>query len=124
MGGASFSVSGAAELRRAADAASAAAADTSTADADAAAVVGPVARSTSPRATGATAASLSWGATADGFGVDVGVEWSVPLHWGAPRNGQPARPWVAEAMRRTEPDIDAVYEAHLDHAVEVFDTTS
>lgn len=121
MGGAGFDVRGISELRAAATAAGAAAADTSTADRDAAAVVGPVARGTTPRATGRTAAALSWGATADGFGVEVGVDHAVPLHWGAPRNNQPARPWVADAYRRSEPDIIAVYETHLDHAVDVFD---
>lgn len=123
MSGAGFDVRGVAELRRAAHAAADAAADTSTADAAAADVVGPVARSTSPRATGRTAASLSWGATADGFGVEVGVDHAVPLHWGAPRNNQPARPWVADAVRRSESDIAAAYETHLDHAVDTFDRT-
>jgi hypothetical protein len=123
VSGAGFDVRGVTELRRAALAAASDAADTSQADAQAAAVVGPVARSTSPRATGQTAASLSWGATADGFGVEVGVDYAVPLHWGAPRNNQPARPWVADAVRRSEPDIVTVYETHLDHAVETFDRT-
>jgi hypothetical protein len=123
VGGASFDTSGVAELRRAADAAGAAVADTRTADTDAAAVVGPLARGTSPRATGRTAASLSWGATADGFGVEVGVDHAVPLHWGAPANNQAARPWVADAFRRSEADIERVYETHLDNAVDVFDRT-
>lgn len=121
MSGSGFRAVGVDELRRAADRAGAAAADTAQADADAAAAVGPRARSTSPRATGRTAASLSWGATGDGFTVDVGVDWSVPLHWGAPANGQRPRPWVAEAFRAAEPDILDVYETHLDRAVEMFD---
>ena len=123
MSGGGFDVSGAAELRRAALAAGAAAADTRAADDAAAAVVGPIARGSAPRASGRTAASLSWGATADGFGVEVAVDHAVPLHWGAPRNNQAARPWVADAYRRSEPDIAAVYETHLDQAVETFDRT-
>jgi hypothetical protein len=121
VGGSGITVSGVAELRRAALAAGAAAADTHAVDSEAASIVGPVARSNTPRATGRTAASLSWGATADGFGVEVGVDHAVPLHWGAPRNGQAARPWVAQAFQRQEPDIIKAYETHLDHAVEVFD---
>lgn len=121
MSGSGFRATGVDDIRRAADRAGAAAADTAQADADAAATVGPRARSTSPRATGRTAASLSWGSTADGFAVDVGVDWSVPLHWGAAANNQRPRPWVAEAFRAAEPDILDVYEQHLDHAVEVFD---
>ena len=121
MSSVSLDVSGAAELRRAAIAAGADAADTRQADADAASIVGPLARGTTPRATGRTAAALSWGATADGFGVEVAVDHAVPLHWGAPANHQAARPWVAEAMRRSESDIIDTYETHLDHAVETFD---
>lgn len=123
MAGSGFDISGVAELRRAADAAGAAAADTAAADADAAAVVGPLARGTSPRRTGQTAASLSWGATGDGFAVEVAADHAVPLHWGAPANSQPARPWIADAYRRSEADIIAVYETHLDRAVETFDRT-
>lgn len=122
MTGSGFDVDGVSELRRAASAAGRAVADTTRADADAAAAVGPRARSTAPRGdTGQTAASVSWGATADGFGVDVGVDWSVPLHWGAPANNQRARPWVAEAFTAGEPDVAAAYEAHLERAVETFE---
>lgn len=121
MGGGGFDVSGVAQLRAAADRAASAAADTRAADDEAAAVVGPIARSTSPRRTGVTAASVRWGSTGEGFDVEVGVDHAVPLHWGAPANDQPARPWVAEAFRRAEPDIATVYETHLDRAVEVFD---
>lgn len=121
MTGSGFDVSGVAQLRAAADAAATAAGDTREADDAAAGVVGPIARATSPRRTGVTAASVRWGATGDGFDVEVAVDHAVPLHWGAPANGQPARPWVAEAFKRGEPDIAAAYETHLDHAVEVFD---
>lgn len=121
MPGSGFEVSGVAELRSAAAAASTAAADTRTADEQAAAAVGPLARQSAPRANGTTAASIAWGATGDGFEVTVGVDWAVPLHWGAPANNQTARPWVADAFRRNETDITDAYEHHLDHTVEVFE---
>ena len=117
-----LSVDGVRELERAADAAATQLADTTAADRDAAALVGPTAAATAPRATGRTAGSISWGADPEGGAqVLVGVEWSVPLHWGAPANGQPARPWVAAAWAAREADVVKVYEGHADAAVATFE---
>lgn len=116
-----LSVDGARELERAADAAAAQLADTTEPDAQAAQLVGSAAVATSPRRTGRTASSIGWGASPEGAQVTVGVDWSVPLHWGAPRNGTPARPWVANAWKARETDVMKVYEGHADKAVATFD---
>lgn len=96
--------------------------DTREADERVAALVGPAAQAAAPVRTGRTANSVSWGATSDGPQVVVAVDWSVPLHWGAPANHQRAQPFVAAAFKRREADIVAVYDDQLDTIVERFNS--
>lgn len=91
--------------------------DTREADERAAQLVGPVAAAAAPVRTGRTANALRWGATSDGPQVAVPVDWSVPLHWGAPANHQPAQPFVAAAFKRREADLVQLYDDTLDEVV-------
>lgn len=111
---------GTADLRRAAESAAREVGDLDAAHNRAADVVGPDARDATPRATGATAATVAWGVGSSGPEVTVGADHAVPLHFGAPAIGRPARPWVADTFKAREDDIVRVYEQHLDDVVDEF----
>lgn len=116
----SIDVRGLPELVQAARVAADELRDTRAADEQVAQLVGPAARAAAPVRTGRTANSVRWGATDDGPQVVVAVDWAVPLHWGAPANNQPARPFVAAAFAAREADIAQLYDDQLDGIVERF----
>lgn len=96
----------------------AAIADTQDPDQDVASLVGPVARATTPRRTGRTAASVRFGVGPVGPTVEVGARHAIPLHWGAPANHQAAQPWVAQAFTAKEAAIVDIYTAHADRIID------
>jgi hypothetical protein len=108
---ASLEVPGAARLARTSREAAAMLDEHRSTDETVASLVGRVAVQTAPRGrTGQTAASVRFGATADGAGVTVGARHAVPLHWGAPRINQRGNPWVARAWSSTEPELVDRYD--------------
>lgn len=118
MSSAGFSTRGLDGLGRDLRAAGDAITDTQAADQDVASLVGPVARATTPRRTGRTAASVRFGVGPVGPTVEVDARHAIPLHWGAPANHQAAQPWVAQAFTAREVQVLDIYTAHADHIIE------
>lgn len=110
-------VEGAANLRRTLRRAGDDLADLKEAHGAAAAIAGSRARGTAPRRSGRLAANVRWSGAAATATVRVGsstVPYANPIHWGWPKRGIAARPWVSEAARDTEHQWTAVYEAAVE----------
>lgn len=71
-----------------------------------------------PRATGAMGAGQVVRAMPGGIGIVSTVRYWTFVHWGAPRAGVRARPWIAEATRRTADEVAEVVAAHARAALD------
>lgn len=74
-----------------------------------------------PRRTGRLAASIRPGASRAGGVVRAGgakVPYANPIHWGWPKRGIKAQPWLSQAAQATEPDWIKDFMEELDQAVE------
>lgn len=71
-----------------------------------------LAASRPPRRSGAMAAGQVVTAAPGGITIASTVRYWTFVHWGAPRAGVRARPWIAEALTRTTDEVVEVYAAH------------
>lgn len=117
----SVRVVGLRELRRTLRRAQADMADLKTANAKAAALVAAAARPRSPRKTG-RAASTVRGNRAVGRAVVLAGGARAPyvpvIYWGWPARSIPARPWIAETARATEPQWLDAYARDIQAALD------
>ncbi|GIG69741.1 HK97 gp10 family phage protein [Phytomonospora endophytica] len=98
-------VDGAAQLRRTLRKAGADAADLKDANAAAAAIVARAGAAAAPRRTGRLAASVRGNRAVGAAVVRAGgarVPYAAPIHWGWPRRGIAAQPFLSDAARATE----------------------
>lgn len=65
-----------------------------------------------PRRTGALARSQTVTAGPNGVTVAAGVRYATIVHWGAPRRGIRARPWLVDAVRLTADEVADLYLTH------------
>jgi hypothetical protein len=80
------------------------------------AIVAGAATPTTPRRTGRLASTVRAGATQTAAITRAGyarVPYAPPIHWGWPRRGIQARPWLSIAAQSTEPTWFARYEAGI-----------
>ena len=80
------------------------------------AIVAGAATPTTPRRTGRLASTVRAGATQTAAITRAGyarVPYAPPIHWGWPRRGIQARPWLSLAAQSTEPTWFARYEAGI-----------
>lgn len=118
MAEAGIRVEGAASLRRTLRRAGEDLQDLKEAHAAAGAIAGGRARDTAPRGpSGRLAASVRWSGAAASATIragSAGVPYALPIHWGWPRRGIPAQPFISTAAQATEPAWTAVYEAAVE----------
>lgn len=72
-----------------------------------------------PRRSGALAAGLRYAATPNGVTFAASVAYWTFVHWGAPRRGIRARPFLLNALELRQSDLADLY---LDHARRVVST--
>lgn len=65
-----------------------------------------------PRLSGALAAGQQVVTAADGVRLVSSVRYWTYVHYGAPRAGTRAQPWIADALTRTADDVLEVYRQH------------
>lgn len=88
--------------------------DLKTAHTAAAGIVTPAARGRAPRRTGRLAGDVRGSGTTTAATIRVGrasVPYAQPVHWGWPRRGIAANPFVTEAAQATEPTWVQAYES-------------
>jgi hypothetical protein len=71
-----------------------------------------------PRDTGHLANSLTAGAGANGVVFASAARYWTFVHWGAPRRHVRARPFYAEALRRSTTEVLAVYAEHAQNTLD------
>lgn len=82
-----------------------------------AAIVAATATSTAPRRSGRLAATVRPAGTKTQAVIRAGyarVPYANPIHWGWPRRGIRANPWLSEAAQTTEPAWYRAYALHVD----------
>ena len=80
-------------------------------------IVAGAARPTTPRRSGRLASTVRAGATQTAAITRAGyarVPYAQPIHWGWPRRGIRAQPWLTVAAQSTEPTWFARYEAGIE----------
>lgn len=91
-------------------------ADLKTANAKAAAIVADAGRASAPRKTGRLAASVRGNRAVGRAVVSAGnarVPYALPVHWGWPKHGIAAQPWLSEAAVSTESQWLPAYEEDI-----------
>lgn len=109
------------ELRRTLRRAQADMADLKTANARAAATVANAARPRSPRKTGRLASTVRGNRAVGRAVVSAGgarAPYAPVIYWGWPARSIPARPWIAQTARATEPQWLAEYVRDVQAALD------
>jgi hypothetical protein len=113
-------VEGARELRATLKRAGDDLADMKDANAAVAGYVAAAAAGSAPQRSGALAGSVRGNRAAASAVVKAGsaaVPYAGPIHWGWPRRGIPARPFLADTAARTEPTWTALYVQAVERIV-------
>lgn len=95
--------------------------DLKTAHAAAAKIAAEAAAALAPRRSGALAASVRSSGQKTAGVIRAGkkrIPYAGVIHWGWPRRGIPARPFLTEGAQRTEPLWIPIYEKAIEHALD------
>jgi hypothetical protein len=78
-------------------------------------------RSSAPVRTGKLAGTVRASGTKTAAVIRAGyarVPYANPIHWGWPRRGIPANPWLSEAAQASEPAWIGIYTAEVDRILD------
>lgn len=113
MSSGGVTVDGLATLVRTLDAAGEELGDFTEPHREATGLIGARASSLAPRRSGALAAGHRTDARAGVGSVYNTRDYAAPIHWGWPRRGIRAQPWLSDAATRTESEWIDAYRKHV-----------